>query len=104
MIKSSTREKISVYIAESKIKTALEAAKLQTNMAFEANVELQNNVALIANSANNGNVPDVQRLDCIYDEEPLGFEKDFSSSSHKMQAQDPLQEIDIGDGSVKRPT
>jgi hypothetical protein len=49
-------------------------------------------------------LPNLQKLDCIYDDEPLGFEKDPSSSNHKMQAQDVLQEIDIGDGSIKRPT
>jgi hypothetical protein len=104
MIESPTWDKISVYIAENKIKAALEAASLQTDMAVEANVELENNMALTANSSTNGNLPEMQRLDCIYDEEPLGFEKDFSGSNYKMQAQDPLQEIDIGDGSVKRPT
>ena len=40
-----------------------------------------------------------QKLDCIYDDEPLGFEED-----PKMRAQDPLEEVDIGDGTVKRPT
>ncbi|KAK2436375.1 hypothetical protein QL285_021373 [Trifolium repens] len=48
--------------------------------------------------------PPSQRLDCIYDEEPLGFEKDPLNETPKMQAQDPLEEIDIGNGSVKRPT
>ncbi|PNX56078.1 hypothetical protein L195_g049694, partial [Trifolium pratense] len=46
----------------------------------------------------------MQRLDCIYDDESLGFKKDPSSSSQKRQSQDPLQEIDIADGSIKRPT
>jgi hypothetical protein len=104
MIESPTWDTISVYIAENKIKATLEAASLQTDMAVEANVELQNNMALTANNSNNGNMPEMQRLDCIYDEEPLGFEKDFLGSNYKMQAQDPLQEIDIGNGSLKRPT
>ncbi|XP_045792014.1 uncharacterized protein LOC123886769 [Trifolium pratense] len=72
---------------------ALEATMLQENMAVEAN-----------NCENGKLLPMTQKLDCIYDEEPLGFEKDPSSSSQKMQAQDPLEEIDIGDGSIKRPT
>ncbi|XP_045822028.1 uncharacterized protein LOC123914912 [Trifolium pratense] len=73
-------------------------------MALEANM-LQENMAVEANSCENGKVlPAIQKLDCIYDEEPLGFEKDPSNSSQKMQAQDPLEEIDIGDGSIKRPT
>ncbi|KAK2416228.1 hypothetical protein QL285_038643 [Trifolium repens] len=49
-------------------------------------------------------MPQAQRLDCIYDEEPLGFERDPLNETPKMQAQDPLEEIDIGDGSAKRPT
>ncbi|XP_045831048.1 uncharacterized protein LOC123922369 [Trifolium pratense] len=72
---------------------ALEATMLQENMAVEAN-----------NCEDGKLLPITQKLDCIYDEEPLGFEKDPSSSNQKMQAQDPLEEIDIGDGSIKRPT
>lgn len=45
-----------------------------------------------------------QRLDAIYDDEPLGFKKDPSSNSAKMLAQDPLEEIDLGEGVIKRPT
>ncbi|XP_045810928.1 uncharacterized protein LOC123905369 [Trifolium pratense] len=50
-------------------------------MALEANM-LQENMAVEANSCENGKVlPAIQKLDCIYDEEPLGFEKDPSNSS-----------------------
>src|SRR4051812_35520177 len=45
-----------------------------------------------------------QRLDAIYNEEPLGFEKDPMASSVKMLAQDPLEEVDLGDGCLKRVT
>ena len=34
----------------------------------------------------------------------MGFEKDLLASSAKMLAQDPLEEIDLGDGSIKRIT
>jgi len=44
------------------------------------------------------------KLDCIYDDEPLGFEEDASGSTTKMRAHDPLEEVDLGDGSIKRPT
>ncbi|MCH88069.1 hypothetical protein A2U01_0008950, partial [Trifolium medium] len=72
-------------------------------MAIEANVA--EDMVFETNTTENGKVlPKMQRLDCIYDDEPLGFEKDPSSSNQKMQSQDPLQEIDIGDGSIKRPT
>ncbi|MCH81895.1 hypothetical protein A2U01_0002689 [Trifolium medium] len=75
----------------------------QNNMALEATCS--NEMAVEANVSNNGkNLSELPKLDCIYDDEPLGFEKDPSSSSQKMQAQDPLEEIDIGDGSIKRPT
>ncbi|CAJ2630140.1 unnamed protein product [Trifolium pratense] len=87
--------------AENRIKMALEAIKVQENMAVEANDDLRNELVLEASEVNDGKK---QRLDCIYDDEPLGFEKDPHSSIQRMQAQDPLQEVDIGDGSVKRPT
>ena len=35
-------------------------------------------------------VPDYQRLDCIYDDEPLELEKDPLYSDNKMQACEPL--------------
>jgi hypothetical protein len=34
----------------------------------------------------------------------LGFEKGPINETPKMQAQDPLEEIDIGDGLIKKPT
>jgi len=34
----------------------------------------------------------------------LGFEEDPLGSTTKMRAQDPLEGVDLGDGSVKRPT
>src|ERR1044072_3086790 len=49
-------------------------------------------------------IPATQRLDCIYDDEAFGFEKDPHISTKRMQAQDPLEEVDLGDGEVKRPT
>jgi hypothetical protein len=45
-----------------------------------------------------------QRLDCIYDDEPLGFEKDPMGPAKKMLAHDPLEEVYLGDGTIKRPT
>lgn len=40
-----------------------------------------------------------QRLDCIYDDEPSGFKKDLVTSATKMYPQDPLEEVDLGDGT-----
>lgn len=45
-----------------------------------------------------------QRLNAIYDEEPLGFEKDPLETNIKMLAQDPLEEIDLGEGLTKGPS
>jgi len=45
-----------------------------------------------------------QKLDCIYDDEPSGFEEDPMWSTTKMRAQDALEEVDLRDGTVKRPT
>lgn len=41
------------------------------------------------------------KLDCIYDNEPLGFEKDPLSSAKKIQAQYPLEKVDLGYGITK---
>ncbi|WJX89440.1 hypothetical protein P8452_71439 [Trifolium repens] len=79
-------------MAETKLNTALEA-DVHQNMATEAKVE-----------SDGISMPQAQRLDCINDEEPLGFERDPLNETPKMQAQDPLEEINIGDGSAKRPT
>lgn len=45
-----------------------------------------------------------QWLDAIYDDEPLGFRKDPLATNIKMLAQDPLEEVDLGEGVIKRPT
>ncbi|WJX67181.1 hypothetical protein P8452_51673 [Trifolium repens] len=92
MTESSAWARITAYMAETKLNTALEA-EVHQNMATEAKVE-----------SDGISMPQAQRLDCIYDEEPLGFERDPLNETPKMQAQDPLEEIDIGDGSVKRLT
>jgi hypothetical protein len=95
--------RISAYMAENRLNTALEAVTMKEEMAFEASDSKK-----LANKANDledgNNMPNLQNLDCIYDDEPLGFEKDPLNINHKMQAQDSLQEIDIGDGLTKRPT
>ena len=92
MTESNAWARITAYMAESRLNTALEA-EVQQNLAVEAKVEKDGT-----------NMSPTQRLDCIYDDEPLGFERDPINVTPKMQAQDPLEEIDIGNGSVKRPT
>ncbi|XP_058725925.1 uncharacterized protein LOC131597235 [Vicia villosa] len=44
-----------------------------------------------------------QHLDCIYDEEPLGFDKD-PMALEKKQPQDPFEEVNLGEEGDKRPT
>lgn len=45
-----------------------------------------------------------QRLDAIYDDEPLGFERDPLAPNIKMLAHYLLEEINLGEGTIKRPT
>lgn len=45
-----------------------------------------------------------RRLEYIYDNKPLEFEKDPLTSTRRMQARDPLEEIDLKDRLTKRPT
>ena len=49
-------------------------------------------------------------MDCIYDNEPLGFEyssivsNNLCGRNKKIEVQDPLEEVDIGEGRDKQPT
>lgn len=45
-----------------------------------------------------------QQLDCIYDDSPLGFEDLTAQPNLKLEAHDPLDEVDLGEGTKKRPT
>ena len=99
-------QRISAYVAENKINSALEA---EANLAVVASKGWLSNEV---NMAAEPKPPDIQglkedveehRLDCIYDEEPLGFEKD-PMAPEKMQPQDPLEEVDLGEKGDKRPT
>src|SRR3954467_5164813 len=106
-------EKISAYVAENKRKAALEAelssTKIDTVPIKEGITELEIRTSfelpedtvpveeIIREEPN-------QRLDAIYDEEPLGFEKDPMASNIKMLAQDPLEEVNLGDNDQKRVT
>jgi len=67
-------DKITTYVAEVKEKAPLEAEIEQEEYIRKVNDDFQ------YSSMEN------QRLDCIYDDEPLGFEKDPMGPSKKMQA------------------
>src|ERR1044072_1910876 len=86
MSEADALDKITAYMAENRINAALEAG-LYHKMALEAiTVENDQNMVsqphdseLLTNDHPNvreGGVPTSQRLDCIYDDEPLGFERD----------------------------
>lgn len=44
------------------------------------------------------------KLNCINDNSPLGFEKSLSPNLKKMEAQDPLEEINLGTKENRKPT
>ena len=100
MTESSFFKKISAYIAENKWKAALEAE--MDSMAAEVN---KTDGDGSKGSPFEEEIVDIdQRLDAIYDKEPLGFERDLTDSGAKMLAQDPLEEVNLGDENTKRIT
>src|SRR3954468_18228674 len=113
MSESSFFKKISAYIAENKRNTALEAELSNITLKSVSENEAISDSKLHASSqsfedpvqmANTTEEEVAQKLDAIYDEEPLGFEKNPMASNIKMLAQDPLEEVDLGDGSLKSVT
>ena len=95
-----TLKRISAYIAANKQQLALEAEV--KNMDVEANE--------VSRPKGPGKYFDPrppvegqekerdQRLDAIYDDESLGFEKDPLATNVKILAQDPLEEVNLGEG------
>lgn len=92
---SESLARILAYLVENKRKSTLEAEKLQS-LAIEAKVKE-------CEDGQQGQTTALEslRLDCIFDNQPLGFEKDPLNELQRMQAQDPLEEIDIGDRFIK---
>lgn len=93
---SESLTRISAYLVENKRKPILERERLQ-NLACEAEGLKDGQLDQTTTSKS-------RRLHYIYDNEPLGFEKNPQNESQKMQAQDSLEEIDLGDGTTKSPT
>lgn len=79
VIESSTLARISAYTVENRIKVALEA-DFQQRMVVKANIIENNKIGEIGESP----ISEGQRLDCIYKDEPLGFEKDPLASDDKL--------------------
>lgn len=96
-----TLEKISSYVVENKLKTTLEVeVKYMVVEAKTIEMHLEG-----PDKDFDPKPPDKvrdemqdQRLDTIYDDEPLVFEKDPLANNTKMLAQYPLEEIDLGKG------
>src|ERR1044072_8749530 len=106
MSEASALDKITAYMAENRINAALEAG-LCHKMALDAiHVEKDESNRNTSEhpSMKEERFPTKQSLDCIYDGEPLGFERDPSISTKRLQAHDPLEEVDLGDGEIKKPT
>lgn len=84
-VESKSLARISAYLVENKIKSTLEKERLQY-LACEAK-EVEDG------RHNQITTPKRQRLDCIYDNECLGFKKNPSNELQKMQAQEPLKKL-----------
>src|ERR1044072_2372032 len=109
MSEANALDKITAYMAEKRINAALEA-ELNQKLSLEAiivekdednqdMVNRPNGPELRTNDLSRvkeEGIPTNQRLDCIYDDEPFGFERDPNISTKRMQAQDPLEEVDLG--------
>ena len=100
-------QKISAYVAENRTIEALEAEVKY--MAIKANEKVflpEGPGKDFDPEPPNAKEEEIQnqRLDSIYDDDPLGFEKDPLVNNIKMLVQDPLEEIDMGEGLAKRPT
>jgi len=78
-------------------------AELKEKASIEAEIEQEEYIKNVNDNFQYSSMEN-QRLDFIYDDEPLGFKKYPMEPAKKMQAQDPLEEVDLGDGTVKRPT
>lgn len=94
MSESSTLARISAYVIENKL-IASESQVMTTVkvIEFEVNKGIGQNGQETTSKSH--------RLDWIYNDEPLRFEKDPLISTKRMQAQDPLEEVDLAYISVK---
>lgn len=91
---------ISAYMAKNRLKVAFEAEVC--HMVVEAtNMEIHDVRPGVKFKPKQPDKPqhlgiEIQRLDCIYGDEPLGFQKDPITPVVNMLAHDPLEEIDLG--------
>jgi len=78
--------RITTYLAENKIKKALEA-KLQQKMVIRT---IEKDVVETVDDEPKEIMDEVQKLDCIFYDEPLGFEKDPSLETRKDPGSRPF--------------
>ena len=99
MSKSILR-KFSAYLAKYKLKGALEAeVKHMVVKVKDKAIHAKGHGVDFKPKPHDEEIPfkeKDQRLNPIYDEEPLGFKKDPTKSSAKMMVQDLLEEVDLG--------
>jgi len=115
---SDTLAKILAYIAESKCQqyfadTQMEKISQNAAQIVENEQNLANKAQNLENPAKmeedhemiqyNKTEKIVEKLDCIFDNSPLGFERP-QVDNLKMLAQDPLEEINLGTIEDPRPT
>ena len=93
MIESQALQNILAYVAESRMIEALEVEVKYMDLEANEQVSSQGGPGkdfdLEPPDSEEKEVRN-QRLDAIYDDEPLGFEKDLLANSVRMLAQDPL--------------
>lgn len=102
MIESSKLARISAYVTGNKIRVTLEVES-QQKVAFKATT-LETIRTIKYGKNRQETTSESRRLDCIYDDTPLGFEKDPLTSTKRIHAQEPLKEVNLGNGTIKRPT
>ena len=100
MPKQSAWNRIVAYLADNEIKKAL-VAELKQNMVVGT---IEKGTSETFTKEPKEMMVEGQKLDCIFDGEPSEFEDNLFPTNKKIQAQDSLEEIDLGDGSVKRPS
>lgn len=102
MIESEALAWISAYMAKNKIRANLKVEDHQKMVVEAKTVQTVETLE----TGQNGETTSSEscRLDYMYDDKPLGFEKYLMTSTKRMEALDPLEEIDLGDETTRRPT
>lgn len=99
MIESDVLARILAYVAENK---TFAASKTESHQILVVKaIKPKNSWEDQSGFTGQTTTSKSRRLDCIYDDEPLGFEKDPIILNRKMHVQVPLEEVDLGDRTTK---